>query len=91
MTIRVGLEREDFGVEPGEARDGVAVDPVCGQLVQASGAATQAVWHHGRTWHFCGLACQEEFVRMAERIRVVELARRGGLFTPLQRVRWGVA
>jgi YHS domain-containing protein len=69
----------------------VTIDPVCGRRLSP---ADEVVIHHqyrDRPWHFCSEACRDQFVRAAARAHAGELARRGALLRPGERVRWGLA
>ncbi len=71
--------------------DMTAVDPVCGRRLRADDAAVVHHEYRDRPWHFCSEACRERFVRLAARIQVAEVARRGALFRAGQRITWGRA
>ena len=67
---------------------GVSIDPICGKPVVEEGAP--AFQYKRRTYYFCSARCRARFIRRAERIRVVELARLGTLLAARKPV-WGVA
>lgn len=91
MKTALGVNAMDSLVDLGEEAEGVALDPVCGQPVLLADDGTVSVEHHGRLFHFCGADCRGRFLSLAARIRVEEAARRGALFAPRERIRWGVA
>lgn len=78
-------------VDLGDEGEGMVLDPVCGQPVLLSDDDTVSLRHHGRLFHFCGAACRGRFISLADRIRLEEAAKRGALFEPRARIRWGVA
>jgi YHS domain-containing protein len=77
--------------EPEVEADGRVMDPVCGRSLRADGPLTVRLVHHGETFHFCSEGCRERFERLAERVRVGEVLKMGALFSPSEKVRWGVA
>ncbi len=91
MKTAHGVNAMDSLVDLGEEAEGVALDPVCGQPVSLADDGTVSVRHHERLFHFCGAECRGRFLSLAARIRVEEAAKRGALFSPRERIRWGVA
>jgi YHS domain-containing protein len=67
---------------------GVSVDPICGAPVIEDDA--ESFEYKRRTYYFCSASCRGRFVRKAERMRVVELARLGTLLAG-RKAGWGVA
>ena len=91
MKTALGVNAMDSVLDLREEAEGVALDPVCGQPILLADDGTVSVKHHGRLFHFCGAGCRERFLSLAARIRVEEAAKRGALFSPRERIRWGVA
>jgi YHS domain-containing protein len=67
---------------------GVSVDPICGSPVIEDDA--EKFDYKRRTYYFCSARCRGRFIRKAERMRVIELARLGTLLAR-RKVGWGVA
>ncbi len=70
------------------ARNGTAIDPVCGRAVAEQAAESRE--HDSRRYYFCSAACRRRFERSAEQVRAAELARLGALFGK-RAAAWGVA
>lgn len=70
------------------ARNGTAIDPVCGRTVRE--AAAESREYQSRRYFFCSSACRSRFEAGAEQVRTAELARLGALFGK-RRAAWGVA
>jgi len=73
------------------SEEAMTVDPVCGRRLAAGDQAVVHLRFRDRPWHFCGEACRDQFLRLAARTHAVELARRGALLRPGERVTWGRA
>ncbi len=72
-----------------EQRDrGVSLDPICGSPVVEQDAPSME--YRERKYFFCSERCRARFAKQAERMRMSELARMGGLFAA-RKVRWGIA
>jgi YHS domain-containing protein len=68
---------------------GRSYDPICGVAIEGRSEAPSSEYKR-RRYFFCSDKCKGEFVHAAERIRMLEAARAGALFTQ-GRVRWGLA
>lgn len=66
----------------------ISIDPVCGKPVVEHGA--DSFDYKRKTYYFCSPRCRADFERRAERIRLAELAKIGGLFSKAK-ARWGIA
>ncbi len=65
------------------------VDPICGRNVQYARSQVTGEYK-SQTYVFCSVRCRHAFEAKAERQRLLELARTGGLLSP-GKVRWGIA
>ncbi len=78
--------------ERNQARDpeqrGISVDPICGAPVVEQDAPS--LEYREKRYFFCSERCRERFARQADRMRIAELAKMGGLFA-VRKVRWGLA
>ncbi len=70
------------------ARNGTAIDPVCGRAVAEATAESQE--YRSRHYYFCSPGCRRRFEARAEQMRAAELARLGALFGK-RAAAWGVA
>ncbi len=67
---------------------GIAVDPICGKPVVED--ESEEVEYKRRRYFFCSGRCKQQFERMAEKIRVSELAKAGTLLAR-GKASWGIA
>ncbi len=67
---------------------GVAVDPICGKPVVED--ESEEVEYKRRRYFFCSGRCKQQFERMAEKIRVSELAKASTLLAR-GKASWGIA
>ncbi len=70
------------------ARNGTAIDPVCGRTVREAAAESQE--YQSRRYFFCSAACRRRFEAGTEQVRAAELARLGALFGK-RATAWGMA
>ncbi len=81
-------EPDETATSSKERENGVTLDPICGTPVVEEDAPSME--YRGREYFFCSERCRERFSARADRIRVAELAKMGGLFAA-KKARWGVA
>jgi YHS domain-containing protein len=82
------MRERNEAVESGAREGGVSVDPICGAPVaEGDGPSLE---YRDRRYHFCSERCRARFAKQADRMRIAELAKMGGLFAA-RKVRWGVA
>lgn len=68
--------------------EGISRDPICGKPVVQDDS--DSVEYKRRRYYFCSAGCKGRFERRTEKLRMLDLARMGALFTKA-RVQWGVA
>lgn len=70
------------------ARNGTAIDPVCGCPVREASAESRE--YESRRYFFCSPGCRRRFEEGSAQVRAAELARLGALFGK-RPTAWGVA